>query len=203
MDGQMPVLDGYEAARQIRASGRCMDVPILAVTARAMAGEHERCLAAGMTDFLSKPLQEDALEAALIRALSRDHMPAAAAAGDGGSTTRGYDPNVICELFPQKEDARELAMLVMDDLRRSLGALESALMAKDFAAAGRAAHSIAGVSGNVSATATAELARRLEATIEAGETQAMLPLAVELRRAITDAVSAIDEWLQSRLNTSL
>jgi CheY-like chemotaxis protein len=57
MDCQMPGLDGYQTTRQIRASGeRGRQIPIIAITASSMVGDRERCLAAGMTDYVSKPL---------------------------------------------------------------------------------------------------------------------------------------------------
>ncbi|MFP4282878.1 MAG: ATP-binding protein [Opitutales bacterium] len=84
MDCQMPVMDGFEATRRIRtdASGRNpADIPIIAMTANAMEGDRERCLAAGMTDYLSKPTRKAELEACVRRYLARrsgadDHAPA-------------------------------------------------------------------------------------------------------------------------------
>ena len=69
MDCQMPELDGYEATRRIRASKTLPrnDIPIVALTANAMAGEKERCLEAGMNDYVSKPVKADVLFAALSR----------------------------------------------------------------------------------------------------------------------------------------
>jgi len=68
MDCQMPVMDGYEATRRIRrAEGRRGGVPIVAITAHSMKGDRERCLAAGMTDYTSKPIRREAL----IRILER------------------------------------------------------------------------------------------------------------------------------------
>jgi CheY-like chemotaxis protein len=64
MDVQMPELDGLETARRIRAS-RCARIPILALTARALAGDRERCLEAGMNDYLTKPVKLDDLRRAL------------------------------------------------------------------------------------------------------------------------------------------
>ena len=67
MDCNMPVMDGYEASRQIRQSGRWPDLPIVALTANAMPEERERCRAAGMDDYLAKPFRREELAALLDR----------------------------------------------------------------------------------------------------------------------------------------
>ena len=72
MDCQMPVMDGYEATRRIRQlDGPVAAIPIVAMTAHAMAGDRERCLESGMSDYMSKPLKPDVLSAALRRALGQ------------------------------------------------------------------------------------------------------------------------------------
>jgi two-component system sensor histidine kinase/response regulator len=68
MDCQMPVLDGLGATREIRSlSGAAARLPIIAVTAHALAGDRERCLANGMDDYVTKPLRMDELERVLAR----------------------------------------------------------------------------------------------------------------------------------------
>lgn len=73
MDWQMPVMDGYEATKKIREmDGAAAGIPIVAMTANAMDGDRERCLAAGMNDYLSKPITLEALDRILLKWLFRD-----------------------------------------------------------------------------------------------------------------------------------
>jgi CheY-like chemotaxis protein len=75
MDCQMPVMDGYEATRRIRSAGHARaQVPIIALTAHALAEDRQRCDAAGMNDYLPKPVTSDALARVLHRYLG-PHAP--------------------------------------------------------------------------------------------------------------------------------
>jgi CheY-like chemotaxis protein len=69
MDCQMPILDGYEATRRIKGSDRFGHIHVVAMTANSMDGDREKCLAAGMDDYLSKPTKEADLKAAIDRAI--------------------------------------------------------------------------------------------------------------------------------------
>jgi len=72
MDCQMPVMDGFEATRQLRAGragAAAQTTPVVALTANAMVGDRERCIAAGMDEYVAKPLKVEALQAALAQVL--------------------------------------------------------------------------------------------------------------------------------------
>jgi CheY-like chemotaxis protein len=70
MDIMMPVMDGYEAMRKMKENGVTADIPIIAVTARAMKGDREKCLKAGASDYISKPVNLAALLEKMERLIS-------------------------------------------------------------------------------------------------------------------------------------
>jgi CheY-like chemotaxis protein/HPt (histidine-containing phosphotransfer) domain-containing protein len=187
MDCQMPVMDGYEATRTVRAreqAGR--RIPILALTADAMSGAEQDCLAAGMDGYLTKPLDRRRLAESIERFLGgarsapTPDAPSAAAPGDAS-------PPVDWEQFVSITDgdvefAQQLVQLFIDSGDAALAQIRDALDREDWSAVGRAAHSFKGSSANIHAQAASAAAARLEQAARAGEVEHLSKLEEELRR---------------------
>ncbi len=193
MDIQMPELDGLEATRQIRdpQSGvRNHQVPIIAMTAHAMQSDHDACLAAGMNDYVSKPISPQALLEALERWLPRtggEARPPAAAAAVGPA---GKEPEAaVCDfatlmarLLGDQELAQSVVAAFLNDLPRQLEALRVCLDAGDAPGVERRAHSIKGASANLSGEALRAVAFAVEQAGKAGDLTLALARMPELER---------------------
>ncbi len=178
MDLNMPVLDGWETTRRLRLNPRFNDLPVLAMTAHALVEERDRCLALGMQEHLTKPIEPARLYAALAHWGQRtvgaaDSPPAGARPGPGAETTPppsgldldgglrrtagnvGLYHRLLSSLANTQADAAER--------------VAAALRERDDPAARQIAHTVKGVAANLGATALAEAASRLENTLQAGQ----------------------------------
>ncbi|ATG90852.1 response regulator [Methylomonas koyamae] len=169
MDCMMPVMDGYTATQRIRAleqAGGGKRTPIIALTANAMEGDREKCLRAGMDDYLSKPFLQKTLHDK-IRALIGDSQPGPAPApalAQAGTGLTAFDSAELRSLrqIGGDELVSEVLRLFRENAAQQIRAIEIAIENRQSAEVRQAAHSLKSTAANIGAAPLAELARNLE-----------------------------------------
>lgn len=210
MDCQMPEMDGFDATAAIRAAEAATGahIPIIALTANAMQGDRERCLAAGMDDYLSKPLRPERLAQVLARWAPRAAPPLApitadTTAGAAGVVREVLDQSMVDEIrgLPDRGGVtmlRHLVNLYQVQGPALLAAIDAALLGGDREGLMQAAHSLKGSSASLGASAVAELAGQLERDVRAGRLELIGPLLPRLAQAHQQALAALIRHAEQR-----
>jgi CheY-like chemotaxis protein/HPt (histidine-containing phosphotransfer) domain-containing protein len=210
MDCQMPVMDGYTATRSRRtmeAERGLPRIPIIAMTANAMAGDREKCLSSGMDDYMSKPLNRGLLEQTirkwLPRRASEGERPAEVPAATPAAPAASVRLTEPVKMTPNKPAIKEdivnelidvmggefttLVKVYLEDTPKNLKLLDVAAERGDTQAMIAPAHSLKSTSANLGAMALSDLAKLIEHGARAGTLRDSLGMArqagVEFRRA--------------------
>jgi CheY-like chemotaxis protein/HPt (histidine-containing phosphotransfer) domain-containing protein len=221
MDCQMPIMDGFETTKNIREreasaassttpaggdaesngpSSSMPHIPIIAVTANAMQGDRERCLAAGMDDYLSKPIKLEELRAALARwailppsSTASETSPPAQATTD---PTRGvFDPARMYQNIGSDNDLfAQLICLFLDRHQTMLAEIRTALADADSSAVERAAHTFKGTAGNLCASEVGLTASRLEAVGRLSALHDAPPVYAQLELEVARLVRVLESY---------
>lgn len=196
MDCQMPVMDGFEATRRLRADPRFSDLPVIAVTAGALTGDRERCLASGMSDHLSKPLDVNLLYATLGNWM---HV----------SVDMTVDISPSLPGLPGLDQVAALARLngntglfvqllkrFYEDQSDVVGRLRQSLSNMDLDTARRDAHTLKGLAGNLGATALQSTSQVVEDALARGDVAASMAQIAILEVLMSDLLRAIAQSKQ-------
>lgn len=201
MDCHMPVMDGYEATRRIREieatpAWTRPAVRVMAMTANVMAGERERCLAAGMDDYLTKPLRSEILAEALSFVIANE---------TSGEALKIENPDVANEskivhesVFRlarelDRASAKELIGRWLEDMPDRLDELDELAGSGDQKELRRVAHSLKGGSSLFGLMSFQQLCLNLEQFAEKEETRGQIPIATAIRESFAEAKGRLEE----------
>jgi PAS domain S-box-containing protein len=217
MDVQMPVMDGYEATRRIRdpkSTVRNHDVPIIATTAHAMAGDAQKCLAAGMSDYIAKPIDPKILEGQVEKWLARKkhETPTASPTESAGKTDTPLPAtpssalvfnreNFLERMMGDEEFAHEVVAEFVGELPALLSALKQHVAQSDLESIWKQAHKIKGSAANVGGDALRDVALKVE---QAGKTRNSTEVAHWVPELAIQAARLIDalQYWQAELSLS-
>ncbi len=198
MDIHMPEMDGFAATKLIRSQAHFAELPIIALTAGVTKEERERCRAAGMNDFIAKPINPKRLISTLVRWIKPIEAVATDVAVESiaektlsAEQLPDFDlSNLLVMLGNNQELATQLLLGFMDNMKDLPDQVEAMISAGDFAVAGELAHKIKGASGNIGALRLYAASEALEAELKKGAADAAFNT---FREAFNQAMSVIAE----------
>jgi len=201
MDIQMPEMDGLEAARAIRGHDQLRQLPIVAMSAHAMAGDKEKSLKAGMNGHITKPIDPDELYATLLLYIKPGERQApeipvrrteeSTAAGELPDFPGIDVPGGLRKVAGNVHVYLKILKGFYKDFRNASSSLRADLEEERFDEAGRAAHTIKGVAGNIGAQALFKASADLETALRKGQKDEALRLHPRFEASLTEVISGL------------
>ncbi len=196
MDCQMPEMDGYQATQAIRAREQELGLPhlhIIALTAHAMEGARNECLAAGMDDYLSKPVREADLTGVMQRCFSHTATSSENLAKPTQLSTP--DPLAFLRQSMDENDIRLVAEAVALEYPKMMKAIDDASEVGDLSGIARIAHNFKGSSSSLELNDLQEVSRELEVTAKVEPKESLNLLIMRLKKEAGHAVRIFREFL--------
>ncbi len=208
MDCQMPEMDGYAAStaiREGRAGEEYINIPIVAMTANAMAGDREKCLISGMSDYVSKPISLSTLKSMLIKWIDGG-IPASAPAPKSSRNSAKNEEEVhklkvwdeadaLKRLGGKKELLQKIMQSFRDESSKLIKELYEAIVQHDLPSIQLHAHSIKGSASNVSAQQLQALAKMMEYAAKNGDKSVLKEGYVNLEKAMQEVCALFEKEL--------
>ena len=209
MDIQMPVMDGYSATKEIRKNEKHASLPIIAMTANAMSGDREKCIAAGMNEHLAKPIDPQEVYKTIAqwvkptgKVLNEEHIQNVNVENEDKPILPGFDiVSALARMAGSTKSYRKTLKKVAQSESDSVHHIRVALENKDYKTAAMIAHTSKGVAGNIGANFVMPSAEQLELlfTAQAEDTDSPQPidkieiLLVEFEVQLTQMIKAIED----------
>jgi len=203
MDIQMPVMDGYEATRQIRQTRSFAELPIIAMTAHAFSEERDHCLTAGMNDHIAKPINPDMLFSVLLKWLPPHKLDAEPS--EQSTTVKAVDvqtfpenlpgisvPSVLTRCGGNESLAREIIINFREQNRNTLHDLRVAIETGSRGQAKTLAHKIKGVAGTIGAISLSSTISELESALAASDSARYGNLLEQIGQQLDELFAAAD-----------
>ncbi len=213
MDLQMPVMDGYEAARRIRENPKWDGMPVIAMTAHAMQTDREKCLALGMNDHLSKPIESAELYKALAKWTHVERGEAAPA--PRASAKPAADEVALPAALPgldleqglrRVKGKTGLYLRLLKEFHRDFATaarpVSAAMERGDLAQAAMRTHGVKGVAGNLGAVELYEAALALETALKEEDAAKGGELFVQFSQALDTVIAGVTAWKEEQAQTS-
>ncbi|WP_304007017.1 response regulator, partial [Methyloversatilis discipulorum] len=204
MDLQMPVMDGYAATQAIRHGLGLTQLPVIAMTANAMASDREECLAAGMNDHVGKPFDLPHLIEVLLHYTGRARAPTPPSAGPAAPAERLQSDHArdvdaaLARLGHNRALYLRILQSYLGEIATMAEQLDTLLHAGDLGGAGRLLHTLKGLSATVGASQMAELAKAAESQVKLADAGfAHDALRADLRQALARTTQLMGQVAQS------
>ncbi|WP_418114146.1 response regulator [Vibrio scophthalmi] len=200
MDIQMPVMDGYQATQAIRNTGQYDDLPIIAMTANAMSGDKEKCLAAGMNDHLPKPINPNQVFQALVDWIEPTGESVSVMIEDEVLTIEIEDfdtEGAIARMGGNLKAYKKTLANVMHSEADVVTRVNEAIAQQDINTAVIAVHSLKGIAGNIGANYLRAPAEKLEHALAEQQTQSRCELGSVEQQMLAEVASLVEKMIQA------